>query len=417
MKKLLLLILLSAFIFSCENDDNTVALECGSVTNVQFTEITSDSFTASWGNPNPDTIVQVELGTAGFTPGDGVTTTALDNSVSLTGLSANTAYEIYLTVVCSMSSQSATVGPLSFTTDAPAVVAQFLPNLSELNIFSGTLSDLQPSSKVFQYELASSLFSDYSKKQRLIALPEGTSMEYDGDGFPIFPFGTLISKTFYYNYNEQDLSQGRRILETRILIYDANGWSLGNYLWNEAQTEATLDSDTHTIPVDWINEAGQAMSVNYVVPDANDCFTCHNNNDEETVIGPKLRTLNFQLNGSNQLQEFINAGYLINAPDVSTIGSLPEWEDDTETLENRARAYFDINCAHCHTEGGFCELQSTLRLAYETPFGDTQIFERRNSIRGRMQTYIPGFSMPFIGTTMVHTEGFALIDAYLDSLE
>lgn len=417
MKKLLLLILLSAFIFSCENDDNTVALQCGSVTNVEFTEITSDSFTASWGNPNPDTIVQVEFGTAGFTLGNGVITTALDNSVSLTGLSANTAYDIYLTVFCSMSSQSSTVGPLSFTTDVPAVIAQLLPNLSDLNIFSGTLSDLQPSTKVFQYELASPLFSDYSKKQRLISLPEGTSMEYDGDGFPIFPFGTLISKTFYYNYNEQDLSLGRRIIETRILIYEANGWTLGNYLWNEDQSEAFLDSDEHIVPVDWINEAGQAMSVNYTVPSSADCVQCHSNNGSNMVIGPKLRTMNFEIEGVNQLQKFIDQGYLINTPNIATIASLPNWENQSETLESRARAYFDINCAHCHKVGGSCETQTILRFDYETPLNETYIVPLRNLIRFRMETYNPGFSMPFLGTTMVHTEGFELIDTYLDSLE
>jgi len=34
----------------------------------------------------------------------------------------------------------------------------------------------------------------------------------------------------------------------------------------------------------------------------------------------------------------------------------------------------------------------------------------------RMQNYIEGFSMPFIGTTMVHEEGYDLVEEYLLSL-
>ena len=119
----------------------------------------------------------------------------------------------------------------------------------------------------------------------------------------------------------------------------------------------------------------------------------------------------------NQLQDFIDHGYLSGSPDVATIDALPDWEDTSYTLEERGRAYFDVNCAHCHTAGGFCEIESTLRLDYETPFAESKILERQNQIVNRMQYYNAGFSMPFIGTTIVHTEGFNLIKAYIDSLD
>ena len=128
--------------------------------------------------------------------------------------------------------------------------------------------------------------------------------------------------------------------------------------------------------------------------------------------------MNFSINGINQLQSFIDKGYLINAPAPGEIEALPNWEDDVNySLEERARAYFDVNCAHCHIPGGFCELQSTLDLAFETDYNDTNIFQRRFSIANRMSNYSPGVSMPLIGTTMVHTEGYNLIQEYLDSLD
>ena len=168
--------------------------------------------------------------------------------------------------------------------------------------------------------------------------------------------------------------------------------------------------------MDWINSEGEDMEADYIIPSANDCTKCHSNSGNVTPIGPKLRTMNFDVNGVNQLEQFIDAGHLINSPNPSTIGKLPNWEDTNLSLEDRSRAYFDINCAHCHSPGGFCDQQSTLDMRLETAFDDTNIFQRRFSIAGRMSNYNPGTSMPFIGTTMVHTEGYALIQEFLDTL-
>jgi uncharacterized repeat protein (TIGR03806 family) len=304
----------------------------------------------------------------------------------------------------------------SFKTSSSPVNAEFLPNLSQLNLFTGNMADLNLSTNVLKYDLNTPLFTDYAHKLRLIALPQGQAMEYDGEGFPIFPNGTLLAKTFYYNNDETNLSLGRKIIETRVLIRVNGAWTIGNYVWNDAQTDAILDESQHTIPISWINEAGQAMSTNYIVPAANDCTKCHSNAGNIVAIGPKIRNMNFEIDGVNQLQKFIDAGHLIEAPSVNTIVALPNWQDESLSLESRSRAYFDVNCAHCHSPGGFCETQSILDLRFEIDFNDTNIYERRNNINSRMSFYYPGFSMPFIGTTMVHTEGYELIQEFLNSL-
>ena len=297
------------------------------------------------------------------------------------------------------------------------IIAEFLPNLSQLNLFVGDLNTLAINSNMFKYELNTQLFTDYAHKLRIIGLPEGTALEYADDGFPIFPTGTLIAKTFYYNLDETNPNSGQKIIETRVLIKEETEWTIGNYVWNEDQTDAVLDQNQYNVTVDFVNETGDDVTVNYVVPGANDCTKCHSNSNNITPIGPKLRTMNFNVDGVNQLQYFIDNGQLINAPNPTQISSLPNWEDDINySLEERSRAYFDVNCAHCHTTGGFCEFQSTLDLAFETNFDDTNIFQRRFSISNRMATYSPGISMPFIGTTMIHSEGFDLIQEYLDSL-
>jgi uncharacterized repeat protein (TIGR03806 family) len=300
----------------------------------------------------------------------------------------------------------------------PYVVAEFRPTLSELNLFKGNLSDLNFTSRAFEYSLNSTLFTDYSNKQRLIALPENTAMQFDGDGLPIFPNNTVIAKTFYYNLDDRNLSLGKTIIETRILIKINGEWETGDYKWNDLQNDAVLDLQGSTVPVTWIDENGQSNSVNYKIPSDNQCFTCHRTNESKRPIGLNLRSLNFVRDGVNQLQEMIDRQYIEGITDASSVSVLPKWDDAVNySLEERARAYLDINCAHCHTSGGYCELQSTLRLSYETSIDDSNIVARKNSMLFRVSSdFQDGLTMPWIGTTVLHDEGVDLIVSYLNSL-
>ena len=74
----------------------------------------------------------------------------------------------------------------------------FFERLSSYCLFQGKMANLDPSREVTQYELSSTLFTDYAEKQRLIKLPPGTKMKLTGNGLPEFPEGTIIAKTFYY---------------------------------------------------------------------------------------------------------------------------------------------------------------------------------------------------------------------------
>ena len=416
MKKLTLLILTFFVVLSCNNDDDTVAA-CLEITNVTANSITTSSAIINWTDPNEASSYIVEYGESGFVLGSGSTIDATSSSVTLSSLEAETTYDVYIIAICSTNNTSLHSDVLSFTTETLPVVPEFRPNLSELNLFSGNLGDLNISSKAFKYELNTQLFTDYAHKQRLIALPENTTLQYDGDGLPIFPDNTVIAKTFYYNVDERDLSLGRIIIETRVLIKINGLWETGDYKWNAAQNEATLDLNGSIVPVTWIDVEGTTNSSNYKIPSNTDCFTCHNTYDVTTPIGPKLRNMNFVVNGVNQLDNFINNQHLTGVSSSSEVSSIVNWQDTSAPLEDRARSYFDINCAHCHIEGGDCGNQSILRLAYETSLNDSKIAERKVSISLRISEYNEGFSMPYIGTTMIHSEGVELIRDYLDTLE
>lgn len=134
-------------------------------------------------------------------------------------------------------------------------------------------------------------------------------MSLDGNGLLQFPDNTVITKTFYYWNDERNHAMGRKLIETRLLIKKNGVWSMGNYLWNEEQTEATFSNSAPTVPVEWIDSNGATQNVNYQVPFTVNCTQCHNVNDTPIPIGPKARNLNITYNGENQLQYFMDKAF------------------------------------------------------------------------------------------------------------
>src|SRR5690606_31832263 len=189
------------------------------------------------------------------------------------------------------------------------------PTLSEYNFYDGTLSDLNPVYGVLPYDLITPLFSDYAKKKRFIWMPEGVSASYVSDYTSLdFPVGTVLIKNFYYNNVLPDNST--QIIETRLMIKKDEGWTFANYKWNEEQTEATLDMNGSNIDVDWV-ENGQTKNVTYRIPSESECAACHKSESTSfTPIGTKPQNLNRIFNyldgAQNQLQKWVESGYLLN---------------------------------------------------------------------------------------------------------
>ncbi|MCF6306365.1 MAG: hypothetical protein L3J09_00240 [Flavobacteriaceae bacterium] len=297
-------------------------------------------------------------------------------------------------------------------------VPEFMAKLSELKLFEGDLANLEPTEHVNIYELNTSLFTDYAQKLRFLSIPEGAKMIYNGGGLPIYPDGTIMTKTFYYYNVDNNPSQGKQIIETRVLILKSGVWNIGNYVWNDEQTEAFLDDASYTKSITWTDSQGIETTFDYVIPSYTSCVDCHQNDGVRIPIGPMARNMNVTINGVNQLQEFIDNGILAEAPSVSDIVKLPVWDDLSFSLEERARAYLDVNCAHCHQPGGFFDLNffSNFELRYETPFEEANIYSKRNVIISRINSDIEGYKMPFIGTSLFHAEGILLLEEYLESL-
>ncbi len=309
--------------------------------------------------------------------------------------------------------------------------------LSEYNFFEGDIAEQAPVYGVIPYAPLNKLFSDYALKKRFIWMPTGVSASIT-ENFEVFesPTGTILVKTFYYeNVQPNNTTQ---IIETRLLIKKDTGWEFANYIWNEDQTEATLDASGNGgfVELEWL-QGGAIKNVNYRIPSSSECFTCHKSFGENVPIGTKPQNLNFEYTYDgevmNQLDKLRQMGYLESVPgDVSLV---TDWTDTSQPLRDRVRGYFDINCASCHIDGGHCDYRF-LRFSFhesdddrnlgicETP--DTPIpgFDKivdpnnlpNSVLHFRLSTTAEEYRMPLLGRRLVHDEGVALIEEWINSL-
>lgn len=286
--------------------------------------------------------------------------------------------------------------------------------LSQYNIYVGNPTNLIPSDEFALYEISSQLFTDHAEKQRLIKIPYGTKLTAIDNGLLNFPEGTIIVKTFYYFNDKRNPGLGKKLIETRILELKNGKWIAGTYIWNNEQTDAHLISAGLSKTLNWIDEDGKPNVISYRVPSNLDCKTCHNSNRNVIPIGPKVRNLNFDVIRNaqtlNQLAHLQQEG-LLNTTNPANFSTMPDYNDVSVTLENRARAYLDINCAHCHKQDGFAS-KFRYRMEYETDLTTSKIKEGKQAIKYLMEKG----DMPKIGTTVLDKKGIQLIKKYLEAL-
>ncbi len=293
----------------------------------------------------------------------------------------------------------------------------FEEKLSQHKIFKGNPSELIPNDKFEVLELNSKLFTDYSYKQRLVNIPDGKTIEKTSNGELIFPDGTILTKTFFYPYDERDWSKGKKIIETRLEVKEKNTWNIATYVWNDEQTDAFLNMDGKKVSVNWINSDGNNQKIKYEVPSSNQCVLCHQSNSEVGPIGPTLKNLNLLVkrNGLNinQLSHLQSTGFLTDFS-VENIGSITNYEDPNNTLDERFKSYLFINCAHCHNPKGWEESsKKPYDFRYETSINNMGIIGRED----KLYRVVNNGRMPYLGTTIKHHEGVEIINEYIKFLK
>lgn len=315
--------------------------------------------------------------------------------------------------------------------------------LSAYGFFTGKLADLQPAEGVIPYALNTPLFTDYAEKARFVRVPAGQQVSYNDSGVFAFPQGTVLIKNFYYPRDFRDPSKGREIIETRLLIREASGWKALPYIWNKEQTDATLDVAGETRTVSYVDAQGKAQRHAYYIPNLNQCKGCHNHYEAMEPIGPSARQLNGSLDygaeTSNQLRFWAARGVLTGLPDSSRWPAGVRWNDASSgSLDQRARAWLDINCGHCHRSGGPASTSGLYLTVHESDplhlgVGKTPVAAGRGSgdlqysiapgqpdksiLVYRMQSTDPGIMMPELGRSLRHEEGIALVREWIRQMK
>lgn len=328
---------------------------------------------------------------------------------------------------------------------------------------------LQLAKTATPYDLNTPLFTDYALKLRTVWLPNGQSASYREGQVLDFPVGTVITKTFYYPIQQGQSDKtvlkqkapvalqnhalplhNIRLIETRILAHRTEGWVAFPYVWNAEQTEARLQRTGAIIPLSLLDlTKGQQLSTrqdfSYIVPDANQCAGCHatNNTTRKIIpIGPKPRHLNrtfsYERGSENQLIHWQQTGLLQNTRTPEAAPRNANWQDESASLNARARAWLDINCSHCHNEQGPADT-SGLHLEPQTPIGPNlglcklpvaagagtgnRLFDivpgapEQSIFIYRMASTNPGAMMPELGRSLAHQEGVALVSAWISALD
>lgn len=309
--------------------------------------------------------------------------------------------------------------------DAAITGEGYPAHLSDYGFFTD-LKAHTPGERVFAYTLETPLFSDYAEKQRYLYVPAGATAGYEPDKALDLPVGAALIKTFGYQQNG-----AFRPLETRLLLHRAAGWVAVPYVWNADGTDADLKRAGTRIPVTFTDPSGASRSISYAVPNQNQCKDCHALSGAITPIGVKARYLNH----GGQLQALVAGGMLDRAP--ADAPKVARWDDAKASLDDRARAYLEINCAHCHNPAGAAS-NSGLFLDWNQPDAIARGLLKRPVAAGRgsgnrdfdiapgdaeasiliyrMESIDPGIAMPELGRATVHAEGVAMLRTWIDAM-
>jgi uncharacterized repeat protein (TIGR03806 family) len=221
-------------------------------------------------------------------------------------------------------------------------------SLSALGIFVGNPAQQIPSAGFVPYDVNVNLYSDEAHKHRFLYVPRGTQIHATADRWEL-PVGAILVKTFFYYEDARDPNSAQHLIETRFLVKERDRLVASTYVWNDAQTDAFASGGDIDVPTAWIDEDGLARNDHFHIPGTSQCMTCH----ENRFLGMRTRQMDraatFRDGTTNQVAHLVAAGILDVPPPEHD--ALPDPLGDAP-LPDRARAYLDANCSHCHAVDG-----------------------------------------------------------------
>ncbi len=299
--------------------------------------------------------------------------------------------------------------------DASGRNADFPRQISKTGLFSST-PDQTPSPGVIPYAINAPMWADGATGRRWLGIPNSETINFidKNQQWPkesVWPKDSVLAKT---------LALGDRKVETQVLHYDGLMWNGYAYAWNEAGTDAEL------VPSEG-GEVDLGGGRKWKVPARAACITCHN-----PWTGYALTFNSAQLNRDRQIE--ILQKWAILPPKIATSRKLAEPRDESAPLDERARSYLAVNCAHCHRFGGGGSARIDLR--HDIPIAETRSSgvpptlgafdladphlvsggDPSRSVLLYRASKLGSGRMPHLGSEVVDEEGLRLLSRWIASL-
>ncbi len=313
----------------------------------------------------------------------------------------------------------------------------FPRRLSESGLFSSVIQQT-PAPGVIPYSINAEPWADHAVAERFVAVPDELSIKAEGAKWS-FPKDSVLVKTLSLDMRLGDPSS-RRLVETQILHFDGGEWMPYTFRWNDEQTDAMLMDAAgaeRTFEIDDPNTADGKRRQTWRFSGRAECQRCHNR-----WSGPALSFNTPQLNRdhdydgttASQLDTFAHIRLFDKPAATENRPRLANPRDASAERDGRARAYLQVNCAHCHRMHAGGSVLS--QMHYDLPLDKTNMVAVRptqgtfgihaaqviapgdpfRSVLWYRMAKLGGGRMPHIGSTEVDRDGVELVYDWLRQL-
>lgn len=128
----------------------------------------------------------------------------------------------------------------------------------------------------------------------------------------------------------------------------------------------------------------------------------------------------------------------MDIPEMSSVAKLVSYDDESVAVSERARAWLEINCAHCHRADGPAKNSGLYLLSSENDpsrlgVGKAPVAAGKGSggllygivpgkpdesiLQYRIESIHPGIMMPELGRSVTHEEGVALLRQWIKEMQ
>ena len=321
--------------------------------------------------------------------------------------------------------------------------------LSQTGAFQD-LNTLTPNPGIIPYGVNISFWSDGALKRRWVALPNDGNhnsadekITFSEDGTWAFPKGSVFIKHMDLPVDDTDPSVLKKI-ETRFMVRGNDGsyYSL-TYRWRENESDADLvESTTGADRIVNIKTANGNRQYTWHYPSSTECRTCHNSGAKQ-ILGLNSRQLNHEIfypssgRSGNQLATMNHLKWFdtnLSEEEIENFTTLPELTDNSVSIEERARAYLDVNCAYCHRPDG---IKAKFDARFTTPLEDQNLLLTvpddnlgisggriiapgdvgRSILFQRINSLEEGIMMPPLAKRVVDDQGINIIRTWINGME